>query len=76
MMQTERRNSAKTRRATILLFLNHTPPTIFLRAPGEIHVRFVSPKIVVSDLITATENYVMHILQISSPVSIQFVAAH
>ena len=39
-------------------------------------MKFVSPKIVVSDLITATENYVMHILQISSPVSIQFVAAH
>jgi len=40
MMQTERRNSVKNEASNNFAFLNHTPPTIFLRDPSEIHVRF------------------------------------
>jgi hypothetical protein len=71
MVQTERRNSAKKWRATVLLFLNHAPPTFSCVT----QVRLASPKIILRDLITTAENRVMRILQISSLVFIHIVAA-
>jgi hypothetical protein len=38
MAQTELRNPAKKRQAIVSLFQSHTPPTMFLRDPGEIRI--------------------------------------